>query len=154
MLPIGSFNFQLLDFCVDVDECAATNDCAAEAICLNNDGSYSCICRDGFAGKFKIKWVLVEYKKTKIIKFIDTVYLLIIIVVGCCFLSLFLMQYYYILFSQSSINSVDKALKILHFIFFHRWWEKLYGNKWMRIKSMWSINNGLWRSHQLLQMYM
>jgi hypothetical protein len=37
--------------CSDVDECSgAMNGCAAEAMCINAAGSFSCICRDGFDG--------------------------------------------------------------------------------------------------------
>ena len=37
--------------CLDIDECAAnTHDCAAEANCTNNEGSFICTCPDGFQG--------------------------------------------------------------------------------------------------------
>ena len=35
----------------DIDECAAdTNPCDENAICTNNNGSYSCTCKQGFTG--------------------------------------------------------------------------------------------------------
>ena len=39
--------------CVDVDECAeGTDDCHREsnATCEDTDGSFMCMCRDGFSG--------------------------------------------------------------------------------------------------------
>ena len=35
----------------DVDECdAGSNDCHAQAMCSNTDGSFTCTCNDGYAG--------------------------------------------------------------------------------------------------------
>lgn len=40
--------------CPDVDECGlGLHDCHREAICTNTDGSFSCKCRQGFAGDGK-----------------------------------------------------------------------------------------------------
>lgn len=37
--------------CTDVDECASSSDeCVAEAACVNTTGGYGCACPDGFAG--------------------------------------------------------------------------------------------------------
>ena len=36
---------------LDVDECAlGTDNCAANAICTNTDGSYTCACNTGYSG--------------------------------------------------------------------------------------------------------
>ena len=45
--------FHLLSFsgleCNDIDECAeGTHECAQDQICSNLDGSYECLCHDGF----------------------------------------------------------------------------------------------------------
>ena len=35
----------------DVDECSAgTDNCAAEATCIDTDGSYTCTCNTGYTG--------------------------------------------------------------------------------------------------------
>ena len=36
--------------CLDVDECAGSNDCDSEATCTNAEGSFSCSCNAGFTG--------------------------------------------------------------------------------------------------------
>ena len=44
-------NWHSFSLCLDIDECAAnTHDCAAEATCTNNEGSFICTCLDGFQG--------------------------------------------------------------------------------------------------------
>ena len=36
---------------LDIDECSADlNPCDENADCANNDGSYSCTCKEGFTG--------------------------------------------------------------------------------------------------------
>ena len=37
----------------DVNECSddAENDCDVNALCLNNNGSYECACKDGYMGQ-------------------------------------------------------------------------------------------------------
>lgn len=44
--------YELVDNeCVDIDECArSTDDCAADALCTNQPGAYSCACNPGFTG--------------------------------------------------------------------------------------------------------
>lgn len=43
-----------LSLFIDIDECAAnTHDCGADAICTNNEGSFTCSCPDGFEGDGK-----------------------------------------------------------------------------------------------------
>lgn len=40
-----------LPIATDIDECSAqTNPCDENADCTNNDGSYSCACKQGFTG--------------------------------------------------------------------------------------------------------
>ena len=39
--------------CADIDECAKPGTCAADAICTNTAGSYSCACKAGFSGDGK-----------------------------------------------------------------------------------------------------
>ena len=40
-----------LSLCIDVDECASdTSNCDPNTDCLDNDGSFECICRNGFRG--------------------------------------------------------------------------------------------------------
>ena len=34
----------------DINECDSGNDCAVQATCSNNDGSYDCDCRPGWTG--------------------------------------------------------------------------------------------------------
>lgn len=47
---IKSSNY-LLSFTSDIDECSAeSNPCDENADCTNNDGSYICTCKEGFAG--------------------------------------------------------------------------------------------------------
>ena len=41
-------NFSL--FWIDKNECLATHECHYNAQCINNHGSYMCICYDGFTG--------------------------------------------------------------------------------------------------------
>jgi hypothetical protein len=36
--------------CVDLDECAAANDCSADATCTNEPGTFACTCNPGFGG--------------------------------------------------------------------------------------------------------
>ncbi|XP_074662871.1 uncharacterized protein LOC141915286 [Tubulanus polymorphus] len=38
-------------FCLDIDECNTTKPCLRGSKCVNTDGSYNCVCRDGWAGK-------------------------------------------------------------------------------------------------------
>ena len=39
----------------DIDECATDrDDCSTNANCINTQGSFQCICRDGFEGDGKI----------------------------------------------------------------------------------------------------
>ena len=48
MESIGKINFS---FKLDVDECSEESDpCDENADCINNDGSYSCTCKQGFTG--------------------------------------------------------------------------------------------------------
>ena len=38
-------------FCLDIDECAQEmDDCHHLAICVNTEGSYTCICMSGYTG--------------------------------------------------------------------------------------------------------
>ena len=41
------------DFCEDKDECLLGHDCDQNAFCVNSEGSYSCICKTGYAGDGK-----------------------------------------------------------------------------------------------------
>ncbi|XP_044181722.1 protein crumbs-like [Acropora millepora] len=36
--------------CQDIDECSIVNDCHQDATCHNTEGSYNCICKNGFKG--------------------------------------------------------------------------------------------------------
>ena len=39
------------DNCIDIDECAAdTHNCASEATCTDTEGSFNCVCKEGFMG--------------------------------------------------------------------------------------------------------
>jgi hypothetical protein len=39
------------DVCVDVDECTeGTDDCSDDATCINKQGTYQCLCNEGFTG--------------------------------------------------------------------------------------------------------
>ena len=39
---------------IDIDECSNnSHDCSANAICTNNEGSYTCLCIDGYSGDGK-----------------------------------------------------------------------------------------------------
>ena len=42
----SSFYFNRLD----IDECSGTNDCDSNAQCTDTDGSYTCMCNDGYTG--------------------------------------------------------------------------------------------------------
>ena len=61
MLVVSSiFDSQLWDgsnlfyFILDIDECSAdSSPCDENADCSNNDGSYSCLCKQGFSGDGK-----------------------------------------------------------------------------------------------------
>jgi len=49
----------------DVDECSdsSLNFCGTEATCVNNPGSYTCTCNDGYVGDGFIcsgKWLFVR----------------------------------------------------------------------------------------------
>ena len=35
---------------LDIDECSGTNDCDSNANCTDTDGSYTCMCNDGYTG--------------------------------------------------------------------------------------------------------
>ena len=35
---------------LDVDECAGSNNCSANAECVNTDGSFYCYCKSGYTG--------------------------------------------------------------------------------------------------------
>ena len=40
-----------LMYFLDVDECTLDTDtCDPNAVCTNNDGSYTCECKDGYSG--------------------------------------------------------------------------------------------------------
>ena len=40
--------------CADIDECAKVGSCAADALCSNTPGSYTCACKGGFSGNGKV----------------------------------------------------------------------------------------------------
>ena len=47
----GLFKDTTICFLSDVDECSKNGSpCGENAECFNNDGSYTCICKDGFTG--------------------------------------------------------------------------------------------------------
>ena len=37
-------------FLIDIDECSTGSVCGSGGICLNNEGSYTCICTRGYTG--------------------------------------------------------------------------------------------------------
>ena len=39
-----------LIFPLDINECDSGHDCAVQAVCTNNPGSYECACRKGWTG--------------------------------------------------------------------------------------------------------
>ena len=40
---------------LDIDECAiGDDDCDVNAECINDQGSFSCVCRDGYEGDGKV----------------------------------------------------------------------------------------------------
>ena len=45
----------IIYFLSDIDECSKNgNPCDENADCLNNDGSYTCTCKDGFTGNGRV----------------------------------------------------------------------------------------------------
>lgn len=44
----------LLWFIADADECAEANDCHADSLCTNTEGSYVCRCLRGYTGDGRI----------------------------------------------------------------------------------------------------
>ena len=56
----NSSNEHPFDSCVDINECfhminqQKVHDCHHKADCTNNDGSYTCTCKDGFEGDGKM----------------------------------------------------------------------------------------------------
>ena len=44
----------MINYFQDIDECArGTDDCHVNATCFNTDGSFICVCNDGFTGNGK-----------------------------------------------------------------------------------------------------
>ena len=37
-------------FSLDIDECSVGSPCDGNAICTNNEGSFTCVCNRGFSG--------------------------------------------------------------------------------------------------------
>ena len=37
-------------FALDIDECSSGHQCDSSATCYNTDGSYTCICNNGYTG--------------------------------------------------------------------------------------------------------
>lgn len=46
--PSGYQQIGMADDCKDIDECAINSGLCQPGICINLQGSYKCICRDGF----------------------------------------------------------------------------------------------------------
>ena len=44
------FNQYLCFNCLDINECNGTNSCDSDANCTNTEGSYTCMCNDGYTG--------------------------------------------------------------------------------------------------------
>ena len=45
------FKMKLLIFISDINECGgAEHNCSEHAMCINNNGSYTCDCKEGFTG--------------------------------------------------------------------------------------------------------
>lgn len=53
-VPINTTNnsFFINEICLDINECnpGNVNNCSANAVCSNNQGSYSCACKIGYSG--------------------------------------------------------------------------------------------------------
>ena len=39
---------------LDVDECLVSHDCSTNAQCMNTDGSFICVCLEGYDGNGKV----------------------------------------------------------------------------------------------------
>lgn len=65
---------------LDINECLGVNNCHINASCINNNGSYTCSCKDGFIGSgtdcVGMYSLLITFK-WKIIKIIKLVVLII-----------------------------------------------------------------------------
>lgn len=45
------YNFYIIIFYLDIDECQNSSACPETTFCLNTPGSYNCFCKDGYKRK-------------------------------------------------------------------------------------------------------
>ena len=56
-----------LPICEDIDECSNENMCPSESLCINSDGSYECVCNNGFNKQERYKFYDGYFITTRIL---------------------------------------------------------------------------------------